>query len=109
MLRIALCADNTLPVPLGPIADALNKICKSITFIAARERCRIKSAEIKFPDTYSEIDFREIRKANSSELAFLFTNVPYENNSFITEKVSILYSHSTIGIYGDYILDISLS
>jgi hypothetical protein len=81
-MRVILHTDNTLPLPIEPLCKMLNSICKEIEFIAGSEKLRIDVPQILSESIYLCLPKRLLEEAKVYDLAFLSTNVPYENNYF---------------------------
>jgi hypothetical protein len=81
-MRIALYADNTLPVALGPLCEVLGSVCKTLTFEAGTSTLRIPTPVISKPETFKELPAALLAATRNSDLTILCTAVPYENNFF---------------------------
>src|SRR6266436_992821 len=84
-MRIALYADNTLPVALRPLCELLGSMCQALAFEAGTSAVRIPTPVISKPKTFEQLPTILLVEAQKSDLTVLCTTVPYENNFFFEE------------------------
>jgi hypothetical protein len=81
-VRVGLYADNTLPLAVGPICDALNSLCREVHFAPGEETFRLTAPRIH-PPTSPKLLTPALRAETATfDLTCLTTCVPYENNFF---------------------------
>jgi hypothetical protein len=81
-VKAIVYADNTLALPVEPFCRLLSSVCPTIEYAPGREQLRIESTHIRFPTSYDDLPKRLKAEASRYDIAFMCTNVPYENNFF---------------------------
>jgi TIR domain len=81
-MKVVLFTDNSLAIPLEPLCELLNAICRSITFSVGKASIRFDSPQISCPHSYDRLPRNLIREAAKFDLAVIFTAVQYDNNYF---------------------------
>jgi hypothetical protein len=81
-MNVRLYSDETTKINLVEIVAALSALTPSISWTLGKAPFRIKGEYVSNPRTYDELA-RSVRKEiENDEIAFLFTDKPYDNNYF---------------------------
>jgi hypothetical protein len=81
-MQIGLYADNTLALPVVPLCEYLNALCKTIRFSAGVSSFRLRATMISAETTTELLSHELLTETDTLDLAVLATNVPYDNNYF---------------------------
>ena len=81
-MKCVIYADNTLPLAVEPLVKLLNQVCKVIAFSAGSRTLRIERPRLSCPSSYRLLPADLLAETSGFDLAFLCTNVPYDNNYF---------------------------
>lgn len=85
-VRVGLYVDNTLAFPVDRLCEALNPLCKTVTFVAGTASFRLATPEISSPSGGQTLSPQVLAEASEFDLACFATNVPYDNNHFFDSR-----------------------
>lgn len=81
-MKIAIYADNTLPLDVRRFCDVLNVLCNTVSFSPGGNPFRLTVERIESPSDDGTLDADLLKEASTFDLSCLATNVPYDNNHF---------------------------
>lgn len=87
--RVALLADNTLAISLGPLAAKLSSACKVFSFEHLDTTVRFSTPWVKRPDSYRGLPESLRSRLKEFDWSVIATAVPYDTNYFFDEDGSI--------------------
>lgn len=81
-MNIRLYADETINIDISCILPGLKELAPSYSWAAGEVQFRIKKPPISNPTTYQTLDAKLRTEIQHDDVAFLFTEHPYDNNYF---------------------------
>jgi nucleotide-binding universal stress UspA family protein len=88
-MKVLLCADNTIPVALGPLCELFGRACPAVQFLAGRQ-VHLTTPAIKYPATHKSVAASLKGEAADYDLVIVCTAVRYENNFFFETRGQIV-------------------
>ncbi len=81
-MKIRIFADETITVDLSQLLAGLREVATSHSWAAGKSQFRVKKPPVAYPKTYESLSSQLRAEIDSDDVAFLFTEHPYDNNYF---------------------------
>lgn len=81
-MKIRVFIDASVSVDVRVMVDHLSRVVPSIAWSVGASPFATRERVISAPDTYEKLSARFRRETEQDDLAFLFTEKPYDNNYF---------------------------
>ena len=87
---VLLATDGSVNVPVEPIAQALNQVCKHIRFDSLAEKIDLGPGPLSNPATYKRIENVTRPLLQKHSLTLIASDIPYDNNYFFDSDDNVV-------------------